>query len=193
MAGNKPLFPLNISPPQALPWHRPPPAQQQTYEPEPKKTRNNLKCILLTAAISLLLVLTVTAVGLLISYLTPDHPSESALVSSALAISSAASNIHIYYFRFQTGAELQISERHPEFGTMSGLNLTNILDYSVCCTTQSHQFVCMGGSSLTHGGGAALEALLQEQGEEVYLLLWLNSRDLIEVGCVMRASVLAEG
>lgn len=169
-----------------------PPVYRPPEELPPPPQRNHVKCILLSTSIILLLVLTITAVGLLFSNLSPESPKHSSSTLSAELSSITSSNVHILYFRFQTGTELQLPERHPEIGTLDGLNLTNVLDYSVCCNTLNHQFVCLGGSSLVHGGGTALEALLQEQDGEVFLLLWLNSRDLIEVGCIMRTIVAGE-
>jgi len=176
-----------IPPPPLQQFPLPPPPPPVEDIPQPPSSRSHVKCILLSISIFLLLVLTTTAVALLFNNLEPASKHNDVIAELG---SFAPSNVHILYFRFQTGTELQLLERHPELGTLDGLNLTNVLDYSVCCNTVSHQFVCLGGNSLTHGG--ALEAFLQEQNDEVFLLLWLNSRDLIEVGCIMRATVTVE-
>lgn len=174
-------------------WHVSKPLVYERPSELPQaESKGQFKCAIISLAVVLLLVITGLAVSLLISHLVPERRSGADENQALAVLNTPGSNIHIFYFNFQTGSELQLEERHPETGGLIGLNLTNVLDYSVCCKSQEYQFICLGGSTLNNNGATAFNALLQEDENEVYLLLWLNSRNLIEVGCIMRATLLQE-
>lgn len=213
------LPPLAPSPPPPSPVGSHAPAgssitihHQATAEAAAQSSQKHLqglfKCGLIVCATLLFVVLTALLVGMLLnrgSHSDADHGAALSTAGGALVrvaepsagivqdFSDSGQNIHVFYFRFQTGSEIQILERHPELGGIAGMNFSALLDYSVCCTSQTHQFVCMGGAAFSRSG-LLLEAYLQKSdiSEEVYLLLWVNSKDLVEVGCVMRASFIRE-
>ena len=71
------------------------------------------------------------------------------------------------------------------------ITIQGLMDYNVCCSSQENRFVCAGGTAFS-GNGMFMEAYLEKDStdDEVYLLLWINSKDLIEVGCWLKGTLV---
>jgi len=116
--------------------------------------------------------------------------SQLQYISSPHIAQFQSQNIEIFYYDFVSGTEIQNFQRHPANGPLPDINITQLVDYRVCCTSNTHKFVCSTGNNfLEHG--LALDAVIEldEYSESVFLLLWINNEDLVEVGCVLSGSI----
>lgn len=106
-------------------------------------------------------------------------------------ISEGFQNVQIFYFQFTTGTQVQSRQRYPSEGGIPNITIQSLVDYNVCCSSQEQRFVCAGGTAFT-GNGMFMEAYLEKDQDEddVYLLLWINSDDLIEVGCWLKGTLV---
>lgn len=106
-------------------------------------------------------------------------------------ISEHLQNVRVFYFQFTTGTQVQSRERYPLEGGIPNITIQSLMDYNVCCSSQENRFVCAGGTAFS-GNGMFMEAYLEKDStdDEVYLLLWINSKDLIEVGCWLKGTLV---
>ena len=100
-------------------------------------------------------------------------------------------NISVYYYPFITGPDTDVEQRFPPIGSLPSLDFSKLVDFNVCCTSLTERFVCMSGSAFNHGS-VFLDAIIEHNSttHDVYLLLWVNSKDLIEVACAVRGFYL---
>jgi hypothetical protein len=100
-------------------------------------------------------------------------------------------NMSVYYYPFITGPQTDVEQRFPPTGTLPSLDFSTLVDFNVCCTSLTERFVCMSGSAFNHGS-VFLDAIIEYNSttHDVYLLLWVNSKDLIEVACAVRGFYL---
>jgi hypothetical protein len=101
-------------------------------------------------------------------------------------------NMSIFYYPFTSGPSTDVEQRFPPTGSLPNLDFTTLVDFNVCCTSLTQRFVCMSGGAFNHGS-IFLDAIIEHNTttDDVYLLLWVNSNDLIEVACAVRGFYLA--
>jgi len=190
----------SLPPPGAtLPTHQntpsqiPAPASQTNYFP----SRSALKCSVVFCTIFIVLGLTAIGTLALLHRLAPGprpdavpHFPADALSQQLQDFSEDLQNVRVFRFPFHTGQSRE--QRHPEVGGFG--NFSTIMSFDVCCESLVKEFVCMGGTTMAHGG-PPLEGTLRhdQQSASLYLLLWVNSDDLVEVGCWLTGSYLDIG
>ena len=152
-------------------------------------------CIVLGFCILVLLIIVVFLSSSrqsvpLTSHISHNPHSQMSYIPSPHLAQFQSQDIEIFYYDFTSGSEIQTFQRHPPSGNLPDINITQLVDYRVCCTSNSHKFVCSTGNNfLEHD--LALDAVLEldDYSEGMYLLLWINSEDLVEVGCVLSGSM----
>jgi hypothetical protein len=177
-----------------------------TYHDHPVKQNGGAKTVLLCIGIAFLLILSIALGTWLLTHAVkgtavPHHavqnnyeiapaPAPNMGPSLVQDISEGLQNIRVFYFQFTTGTQIQSRERYPPAGGIPNITIHSLMDYNVCCSSQDNRFVCAGGTAFS-GNGMFMEAYLEkdESDDEVYLLLWINSNDLIEVGCWLRGTL----
>jgi len=98
--------------------------------------------------------------------------------------SERAQDIRVITFDFTTADLLQEPQRHPASGGIPDFeNLTRyrLRHFDVCCDTEQ-KIICREGI----GDGTFIRAQLERNPDvagEVYLVLWINSKELTEVAC----------
>jgi hypothetical protein len=117
----------------------------------------------------------------------PDRPP----VGRHAELLEGLQNMSIFYYPFITGPQTDIEQRFPPTGSLPNLDFATLVDFNVCCTSLTQRFVCMSGSAFNHGS-VFLDAIIEHNTTtaEVYLLLWVNSKDLIEVACAVKGFYL---
>ena len=100
-------------------------------------------------------------------------------------------NMSVFYYSFTSGPEIDVEQRFPPTGSLPDLDFSKLVDFNVCCTSLTQRFVCMSGAAFNHGS-IFLDAIIEKNTttDDVYLLLWVNSNDLIEVACAVRGFFL---
>lgn len=187
-----PLDPPSAPSPPAGPQHSRQQHAQTNYFP----SRSTLKCSVVFCTIIIVLILTGIGTLALLHHLAPQRPEPAplgfpaALSQQLQDFSEDLQNVRVFRFPFRTGQSRE--QRHPESGGFG--NFSTVMSFDVCCETLVKEFVCMGGTTMAHGG-PPLEGALRhdQQSTALYLLLWVNSDDLVEVGCWLTGSYLDVG
>lgn len=118
----------------------------------------------------------------------PFHPSP--LSQQLQDFSEDVQNVRVFRFPFTTLHSRE--QRHPPVGGLG--NFTRITSFDVCCESVVKEFVCLGGTTMAHAGPPLEAVLRQEEGNpSLYLLLWVNSDDFVEVGCWLTGFYLDSG
>lgn len=126
--------------------------------------------------------------------LLPPPPPPPPLTAEVALRENAFSLIRVVV-RFNSKSTLQQFERYD---LMPNVSFAQLVSYDVCCEAKGerHRLVCSAGSRFGQNGeylDVFAESELQPStGEEVvFLFLWINSQNLIEVGCWLEYTVLA--
>jgi hypothetical protein len=159
------------------------------YHERPSYARPVLLCLgisiftIFAAALVFFLVLLSNSSNSSNSTSTAIVPTASEIsAASPVQLSSKFKDLNIYYYQFKSETHLQSRVRYPAQGSIPNISIDTLVDYDVCCVSKSQRFICAGSTAFS-GNGIFMESYLEEKDDEIYLLLWVNSEDLIEVGC----------
>lgn len=169
-------------------------AREQTRSPRPA-WQLLLACLGLGCVVLILLIIVILTSSArqklpITSHISHTSHAQLQYIPSPHLAQFQSQDVEIFYYDFVSGTEIQTFQRHPSSGALPDINVTQLVDYRVCCTSNSHKFICSTGNNfLEHG--LALDAVLEldDYSDSVYLLLWINSEDLVEVGCVLSGSM----
>jgi hypothetical protein len=180
-------------------------AEEPRYHDSPyseRSSQSNTKPILLCVFISLLVLLAVAFAIWLLNHSggetsKPLHKTSATILDPVgepllQNLVQEMQNVRVFYFQFTTGAQIQRAEKYPPIGYIPNVTLQGLMDYNVCCASQDKKFICAGGNAYANDG-LFMEAYLEGgSNDNVYLVLWINSQNLVEVGCWLKGTFVLD-
>jgi energy-converting hydrogenase Eha subunit A len=173
--------------------------EQPQYKPRRTKTRSWLVAIVFFS------ILFASAIVVLVLALnthtdhTHSHLDETeGLLGAAVAayarppklVDWTPSRDVLREYNFTVRDEIQTWMRYPEIGEIPGFFYTaqTLKEFDVCCETVDWTFLCATGTGFDQNSfGAKLKKDAQEK--PAYLLLFINSQQLVEASCVLVARI----
>jgi hypothetical protein len=157
--------------------------------------RQILKAIALVGLIVLIIVAALIGIFWLRAFHSPKHHEPFPLHHSssvAAAEEQLSPTINRVVVQFVSKSTIQLFEK---YALLPNISFTQLVSYDVCCVpSNSQRLICSSGSAFGHNGEyleAFVESELSSEAEEVvFLFLWLNSQNLIEVGCWLEYTTL---
>ncbi len=90
------------------------------------------------------------------------------------------------HWDFTTASILQNYVRYPPEGTsVPGLEMQQLVEYSVCCHTMSGHFTCCNGVGFAQGYGLDCDVYQDPESQEQYVTIFVESPELAKRPCTL--------
>ncbi len=90
------------------------------------------------------------------------------------------------HWDFTTAQILQTYVRYPPEGTsVPGLEMQQLVEYSVCCHTMSGHFTCCNGVGFAQGYGLDCDVYQDPESQEQYVTVFVESPELAKRPCTL--------
>ncbi len=90
------------------------------------------------------------------------------------------------HWDFMTAPILQQYVRYPPEGAgVPGMQIRELVDYTVCCHTASGHFTCCNGVGFAEGYGLDCDLYQDPESQEQYVTLLVESKELAERPCTL--------